>query len=156
MESQQVTAGRTVVVSGDLRELTESINRAARKLARFSKPLDQVRRAAEMLPKPETVKKWEVVKPAFENAPPHEKRRLGNMTISQAFAIVARQARAKVNNFRGGRVPSSARSTRSRSVRRPASRARGPDDPPDKPPLDVVVTRARLRWADRRWLEGAA
>lgn len=50
------------------------------------------------------------------------------------------------------RAVASARSPRRRSVRRVASRARGPDDPEPEPPLDVVPV-ARFRRDVRRWLE---
>ena len=92
MESEQVTGGRTAVqFIGDVQELTASLNRVAQKFAQFSEPIEQARRLAKKVSiKPETVEQWKVVKPAFENAPPHVKRRLGDMTISQAFAVLAR------------------------------------------------------------------
>jgi hypothetical protein len=128
-------------------QLTDAANRNVVTFSgdpELSRHLDKVKCAVESFFDPETVKKYgSVVKPVYESAAPHEKRRLGKMTIRQAFAVIARQARAKVNgvgNFPGGRVPSSARSTRSRSIRRTANRARDPDDPlGSEPPLGVAA-----------------
>jgi hypothetical protein len=53
-----------------------------------------------------------------------------------------------------GRIQTSARSPRRRSIRSSRARARAPDDP-DPDPLEVVPL-SRFRREVRRWLEGAA
>lgn len=135
-----------VVISGDLRGLTESLNRTAHSLRQFSKPLEQVTWVAQQFSKPlgqiaqqvcnkKTIDQWAVVKPILESAPAHEKRRLGSMTIGEAFAFYARRAAAGARpNLANGRVQRAARTPRGRPVRSrakarsPGSRS-GSDDP---------------------------
>jgi hypothetical protein len=140
MRSPQLTAGATLVGSPEeLSILNESLEKAVRVVRQFTKPLEQDARVSQQLSNNETVKQWVAVKPMLESAPPHEKRRLGNMTIEQAFAFYSRRAStsARANTATGigsGRVQRAARTPRGRPVRSRA-KARSPgsrsssDDP---------------------------
>jgi hypothetical protein len=148
--SSRLTAAPTLVGSlEDLQSFKESLEKAVRMARQFSKPLEQAAhisqqaaRVSRQVCNEDTREKWDVVKPIFESAPPHEKRRLGNMTIGEAFAFYSRRAstsaRAKLHHavmqFIGDRVRGAARAPR-RSIRSSSAKARAPgsrsgsDDP---------------------------
>jgi hypothetical protein len=139
----QLTVGPTLVGSPEeLRVLNESLEKAVRVVRQLTKPLERVSRVSRQLSNNETVKQWVAVKPIFESAPPHEKRRLWNMTIDEAFAFYSRRARVSalrngVADLLGGRARGAARAPRRRSVRSSGAKARAPgsrssdDDPSD-------------------------
>jgi hypothetical protein len=136
--SSELTAGPELVGSPeDLRGFNESLEKARRVVGQFTKPLEQFARVFQQVGGKETVEQWTAVKPIYESAPPHEKRRLENMTIGQAFAFYSRRASstsARAKNFIGGRVRAAARAPR-RSIRSSSAKARAPgprsgsDDP---------------------------
>jgi hypothetical protein len=147
--SSELTAGPTLVGSAeDLRVLSESLNQTAHMLRKFTEPLQQVARVAQQVgPTKETAEKWPLVKSMYESAPPHETRRLGNMTIKEAYAFHARRAAASargksatgIGNFFGGRVQAAPRASRRRSVRAAASRGSPASrSDPDEPDLDEL------------------
>jgi hypothetical protein len=107
----------------------------------------------------EFAKDWEMAKPIYEAAPPHEKRQLGNMTAKEVLAFHARKLTASKSSSQvppsGGRSRPSARAPRSRSVRSSGARARSPgsrssDDDPHE--LETVPP-SRFRRDVAGWLE---
>jgi hypothetical protein len=144
MSSAELTADPPLVGSPeDLRSLTQSLEKAVHMVRQFSKPLDQAARVFQQAGSKETIEKWGAVKPMFESAPPHEKRRLGRMTIEQAFTFYSRRAstRARANlhhgamHIIGGRVRAAARAPR-RSIRSSSAKARAPGSSSDDDPSD--------------------
>jgi hypothetical protein len=145
----QLTAGRrVVVVSGDLRGLVKCANRVSRLTREFIKR--------------ETVEQWKWVKPAYEAAPPHLKKRLGRLTIKEAAEVLRAQTRSAANL--AASIAPVIRSARARaprrSVRAGPRRARAPgrqdasDSEADLPP--AVKPRSALPAGLDRVLGGGA
>jgi hypothetical protein len=145
----KLTAAPTLVGSPeDLWRFHESLEKVARSARQFSKPLEQFARVSRQVCNEDTRREWAIVKPKYEAAPPHEKRRLGNMTIGQAFAFYARKASAsgRVSNFRGGRVPAATRARR-RSIHSSRAKARAPGSSSDDEPEPLNALPSSLAFA---------
>jgi hypothetical protein len=159
--SQLSTANRSEIVlefgpGESMETFAAGLRVTADRIAKITEPIARLGSALRHFAPPAEEQQWAAVKPYFEAAPPSEKRRLGNMTIRQAFAVIARQGRAVVGRFQGGRS-TAARSPRRRSIRSSRAKARAPggSDDPDASDLEVVPVARFLRdvW---RSLEGAA
>jgi hypothetical protein len=160
-ESQ--TAGLTIGRACEI-ERGKGLPPTDAELEEFAEVKARMQRSPYLQSVKETLRQFAVVKPVYESAPPSEKRRLGNMTVREVFALHARKLTAaprsgSVPAF-PGRARSSARASRSRSVRTSSAKARSPgskagDDDSSEPPL-VAVPVERFRADVRRWLRGAA
>src|SRR5215211_6735561 len=96
--------------------------------------LAKLQAVARKIVDPETVEQWAVVKPMYEAAPPHLKKRLGRLTIKEAADALTFSPALKGSVARPGRVQVAARSPRTRSVRASRATARAPGSRTDDDP----------------------